>query len=926
MHTHKHQNSRRFLTRGLVAGLLLSQTALSAYAQATAAPDEKKKEDDVVVLDAYQVRAGFAGSLAAAAEMKQKQSVITEVIASEDIGKLPDISIADALTRLTGLTTQRSNGRSQAISIRGLTGDFSTGLLNGREQVSTGMNRAVEFDQYPADLLSEVVVYKTAAPSLVSQGLAGSIDLRTVRPLEKSGRVVAVNGYYEWNELGALTPSAKSTGNRFNLSYIDQLADGKVGIALGYSHSSKPFAGQQFQAWGYPTDSSGNFALGGMKPYVRNSVLDRDGFMGVFEYKPNDNIHSIVDIYYSKFEENQLLRGMEVPLAFWSSASLQPGYTVSDGLITNATLTNVQPILRNDTFVRKDKPLAIGWNLVMGKNSAWPVTFDASYSRVKREDFNLELWAGIGSLGTPFTTADTMTVKLTPGGIPVVTGMKNYTDASILRISDPQGWQSWKFPTTGAPGYYKGFQSKDEIGQFKLSTRHELSRFFKAVEIGANYTERYKRDGENPSGFPVLKTGAATAPMPAQVGITDFSYVGIGPIYAFDPLAAFNSGMFNLVPNDGTDFIARRFQVSEKITQLYTQFDIDSKAGNVPVTGNLGFRVIHTDQSSKGLSANGNTVNPVEDGTTYTQFSPSLNLNFEFNDRNVLRFSLARQIARPRMYDLRASRTWGYNPTLSGSTDLSQSPWSGGGGNAALKPWVADSVDLSYEHYFEKNRGYIAVAGFAKKLRNFIYEQSAVADFTGYPITSGTPPALLQGVVSQPMNGDGGNIKGLEVTVSLASELLHPSFKGFGVVLGGALTDSSIKPWGPTGGTAPIAGLSKKVANITVYYERHGFSARVSNRYRSENRQYITTFGPPNPSGDVSPNGGFSMAQPESVTDAQISYTFSKNSRLKNLSFFLQGYNLTNEPLVTYNNDDPRQVINYQKYGASYSFGAAYKF
>ena len=60
---------------------------------------------------------------------------------------------------------------------------------------------------------------------------------------------------------------------------------------------------------------------------------------------PTTNIHSIVDIYYSKFEENQNLRGMEVPLAFWSSAVLQPGYTTSGGLITNATLTNVQPIV-----------------------------------------------------------------------------------------------------------------------------------------------------------------------------------------------------------------------------------------------------------------------------------------------------------------------------------------------------------------------------------------------------------------------------------------------------------------------------------------------------------------------------------------------------------------------------------------------------
>lgn len=922
MHTTVHTRSaRQFLSRGLVAGLLLAQTAAPALAQTTTSNNAEK--DEPVVLETFTVTAGFAGSLAAAAEMKKNQKVITEIISAEDIGKLPDISIADALTRLTGVTTQRTNGRSQQISIRGLNGDFSTGLFNGREQATTNMNRAVEYDQYPADLLSQVVVAKTAEPSLVSQGLAGTVDLRTVRPLDKTGRVIAVSGYYEWNEQGELTPGAKSTGNRFNFSYIDQLADGKVGIALGYSTSTKPFSGQQFQAWGYPTDN-GNLVLGGMKPYVRNSVLERDSWLGVIEYKPNANIHSVLDIYYSDFSEDQLLRGMEVPL-YWSSAQLQAGYTTSDGLATNSTFANVQPIVRNDVFTRTDKPIAIGWNLVMGKESEWPVTFDVGFSRVKRDDFNLELWAGLSSLGTPFTTADTMNVTLTPGELPMVTTMKNYSDASILRISDPQGWQSWKFPATGAPGYYKGFQSEDALTQLKLSTRHELSRFFSAVEVGVSHTDRYKRDGENPSGFPVLKNGAATAAMPATVGITDFSYLGIGPIYAFDPLAYFNSGAFDLIGNDGTDFVARRFQVREEVSQLYTQLEIATKAGNVPVTGNVGFRVIHTDQTSNGLSAQGNTVNVVTAGDTYTQFSPSLNLNFEFTDHSVLRFSVARQIARPRMYDLRASRTWGFDTTKAGSTDINQSPWSGGGGNGALRPWVADSVDLSYEHYFKDSKGYFAIAGFAKKLRNFIYEQSAVADFSGYPVT-GSTPAILQGVVTQPMNGDGGNIRGLEFSLVLASELINESFKGFGVQFGGALTKSSIKPWGPTSGDAPIAGLSEKVAQITVYYERHGWSARVSNRYRSENRQYITNFGVPNPSGDVNPNGGFSMAQPESVVDAQVSYTFSKESRLKNLSIFLQGYNLTDEPLITYQNDDPRQVINYQQYGASYSLGAAYKF
>jgi len=917
------RNPRRHLIRGFAACLLLVQPVDSLFAQA--ASQATAPTEDVLVLESYEVRAGFAGSLADAALMKKKQTVISEVIAAEDIGKLPDISIADALTRLTGITTQRSDGRSQQISIRGLNGDFIPGLFNGREQVTTSMNRAIDFDQYPADLLNAVVVYKTAAPSLTSQGIGGTVDLRTVRPLEKGGRVEAINGYYEWNALGALTPGAKATGNRFNLSYIDQFANRTVGVAFGYSHSSKPFAGQQFQAWGYPTDSAGNFALGGMKPYVRNSILDRDSWLGVIEYKPNENIHSTLDIFYSDFSENKLLRGMEVPLSYWSSAVIQPGSTTSGGLVTRSTLTNVQPIVRNDTFSREDKPIAIGWNLVLGAESEWPVTFDASYSKVKRNELNLELWAGIGSLGTPFTTADTMTVTLAPGQIPTVTTTKDYSNGSILRIGDPQGWQSWKFPTTGSPGYLKGFQSKDELGQFKLSTSHELSGTFSAVEIGASYTDRYKRDGQDPSGFPVLANGAATAPMPPSVGITDFSYLGIGPIYAFDPWAYYNSGALRFVPNDGTDFVAQRFKVSEKVSQFYTQFEINTKAGNVPVTGNVGFRVLHTKQSSSGYSANGNTLTKVEDGDTYTQLAPSLNLNFDLTDQSVLRFSLARQIARPRMYDMRAARSFGYDTTKAGSTDINQSPWSGGGGNAALRPWVSDSVDLSFEHYFKENKGYVAVAGFYKKLRNFIYDQSAIADFTGYPI-QGTSPSLFQGAVTQPMNGDGGSIRGLEFSLVLASELFNENIKGFGVQFGAALTKSGIQPWGPTGGTAPIAGLSERVGQITFYYERFGWSARVSNRYRSANRQYITNFGAPNPSGDVNPNGGFSMAQPESVMDGQISYTFQKEGRLKNLSIFLQGYNLTNEPLVTFNNDDPRQVINYQKYGASYSFGAAYKF
>ena len=916
------------------AGLVLLAVALPWAAMAQdAAPATKTNPDkdataaeEVVRLETFTVSGGFSGSLAAAAEAKQASPTIVEVIMSEDIGKLPDVSIADSLTRLTGLTTQRVNGRSQGISIRGLTGDFSTGLLNGREQVSTSLNRTVEFDQYPAELQSSVVVYKTGSANLIGQGLAGTIDLQTVRPLEKSGRTIAVNGYYKWTELGLLTPGVKKDGNSAAISYIDQFSDGKVGIALGFAHTSTPFEGQQFQAWGYPTDSAGNFALGGTKSYVRSSQLDRDGFMGVFEFKPSNYIHTTVDIYTSSFEEKQLLRGLEIPMAYWSSAQIQPGYTVTNGLITQATLTNVQPVVRNDIFDGKDDLFAAGWNLKIGDGSAWTTVFDVGYSKVTRNNQNLETYSGLGFRQTPFGSADTMTVKLIPGQIPVIKSTVDYTNTSLFRLTDPQGWGPTTLPGGGMYGYLKYFQSKDELGQVKLSTEHEMKRFFfSKVEFGVSYSDRYKRDGEKPTGWMDSPTGQVTLPLPATIGTTDMSFLGLGGVYAYDPIAAYSSGTIGFFPNNDLQVIARHYDIREKLTRGYVQFNIDHKLGGVPVTGNIGGQVINVDQSSRGYSTNGTTLTPVSDGAKYTDFAPSMNLNFKVATQTYVRFSLARQIARPRMYDMKAGRSFGYDPTLASSTDLSHSPWSSGeSGNPRLKPWKSDSIDLAFDKYFKDSKGYVSLAAFHKKLLSYIYTQSVLQDFTGYP-TNGTTPALSQGTASAPANGSGGSIKGLEFTLSLPSELISSSVKGFGIVLNGAYTDSTIRPWGPTGGTAPISGLSRKVANVTLYYERAGFSVRVSERYRSEYRAYITTFGPPNPSGDANPNGGYSLAQAEKVVDAQISYSLQSGS-LRGLTFYLQAYNLNDEPLVTYNNGDPRQVQNYQKYGASYSAGASYKF
>jgi iron complex outermembrane recepter protein len=931
MHTAQSTSShaRRHLQRGLAAGLILSQ-ALTGFAQTAPTPsdEEKKEEEKVFILDAFNVTAGFSGSLAAAAEIKQKQTLITEVIAAEDIGKLPDISIAESLTRLPGLTSQRTNGRAQAIVIRGLNANFGMTLLNGREQVSTGAGRGVEFDQYPAELLSGAVVYKSTNTALVSQGISGTVDLQTVRPLSQGRRVIAGNFFYEWNEMKSANAGADNTGERYTFTYIDQFMDGKLGLAFGYAGSSRPGQGEQWNAWGYPNVDSGTassqpLVLGGAKPFVRTSDLARDGYMGVIEYKPSDWLHSTIDLYYSDFNESQLLRGIEIPL-WWSSAQLQPGFTVSNGLITRGTFRNVYGVVRNDIVTRDAEVTAGGWLLEFGQADGWKVKADLSYSKIERRDLVLETYSGFAS--NQVGLADTMTYTL--GGSQGATFQTalDYTNAGgQMRLTSPQGWASGDVPG-GQVGFVKGPFTRDLLAVSKLSADRDLSGFFSRFEAGASYSKRAKYEFEaGPGGregfFLALKNGATQAPLPASVGITDLSFLGIRGMYSYDPLALYNSGFYNLIPNNNPSYVANNWDVEEKVYLGYAMLEIDSKWGSIPVTGSIGTQIVQTDQTSKGLAANGSVITPVSDTHSYTDFVPALNLNFEVGERTMLRMSASRQLARQPMVDMRAGSTFGYNPALATSTNPLNSPWSGGGGNPKLEPWRSNSFDVSWERYFKDNMGYFAVAAFWKNLVSYTYNQTSVVSYAGYPtgLPAGAPgsnPVLNVGTRSIPQNGQGGNMRGLEFSLSLPGEKFADALKGFGFIGSTSFFKSTIRP--DLGNPATeIPGLSDRVMSGTVYYERGGFGARLSARYRSDYRGDIATFGP---RGEV-----FRNLQEETVVDAQVSYTF-KEGPMKNLGIILQGYNLTDEPLFASQGFDTRLVQDYQRYGASYSIGVTYKY
>ena len=147
-------------TVALVSG---SQTV---YAQQQ---DASAQVEEVVVT-------GFRASLANSISAKRESASVIDSVYAEDIGKLPDTSIAESLARLPGLAGERRDGRTSGIAIRGFNENYVATTLNGREILGIGDSRGVEFDLYPSEMLSGVDVYKTPNATQVNQGLGGIVN------------------------------------------------------------------------------------------------------------------------------------------------------------------------------------------------------------------------------------------------------------------------------------------------------------------------------------------------------------------------------------------------------------------------------------------------------------------------------------------------------------------------------------------------------------------------------------------------------------------------------------------------------------------------------------------------------------------------------------------------------------------------------
>ncbi|BFM12301.1 TonB-dependent receptor [Simiduia litorea] len=360
--------------------------------------------------------------------------------------------------------------------------------------------------------------------------------------------------------------------------------------------------------------------------------------------------------------------------------------------------------------------------------------------------------------------------------------------------------------------------------------------------------------------------------------VTDFGPVnGIPGVWAVNPSdyddpEAFHKRVFGSVQRMNIPGTSYNVDLDE--TSFYVQGNFETGI----MSGNLGVRVVQTDltvkQNEMGATAipYGNTNPDVGDKVTkrsYTDVLPSLNLAFDVMEDVKIRAAYTENMT---PLDLAA---WGDGRSIQTSLDSSTGKFEvnavADGGNPGLDPWRSQNYDLSAEWY-AGDASMVAASIFLIEVDSFISSGSEAEDFT---LTNGSIRTIQ---VSKPVQGDGGEIKGLELGGKLAfSDFTDGFFSGFGLDANYTYAPSEQDAKDAEGDNLPFPQNSETQYNLVGWYEAHGFQARIAYNFRSDRLD--------------STQGGFGVYQKEvGFVDVSASYDINDN-----FTVYVNGSNITGE-------------------------------
>ncbi len=882
--------SKSFRFRAALLGsvALVAIVALPAAAQ-TAAPADT---DTVVVT-------GMRKSMRDALATKRAEPGVVEVVSSKDIGVLPDVTIAETLARLPGLNTTRDRGNDSQAAIRGLGPRMVLGLINGREMASSEPDRNVRWEIFPSEVVSGVEVYKSSEARLISGGISGTVDIQTIRPLDYRGPALTVRAGVVSYDGGTSLPNYDTLGYRASGAYVTKLTP-TLGLVIAASYQKQKNGYENFGGGGWNTPPN----TGPVSPAVGAPPIDtpwgasfeekaidttRSSISSTLQWKPSDAFEGRFDILESDINiSEQDNGGWYTDWGNWggyeTGTLANPGFTnnvIQNGALVKTDMTfnsTYHPYVAQ--YKQEMKLFATGvngkWNF-----DDWTIVADLAYSQAERYGIwqAAEMYADVGHASYDYR-----------GSSPSVTVQHSAWDqvqAGNLYASGGQADVS---------------HLKDQMSTANVDfTRHLGGTFWTSLKFGARLSDRSKFDDEpgTVATASPLSQFDSTHPISAAQATALFSPW----TYKNFTVPTFISGDFSTVATAlygaaglaalNPDYKHQPFvsKVAEKVDEAYVEGNYASTFMGTPVDGNVGVRVVSVDSASTGPS-NSAIVTVAQ---KYTKVLPSALARFSLNDNTYLKVGVSQALSRPPLNDLRVDRTY----------NVSTVPYSGGGGNPLLKPYMADQLDISFENYFRKD-GLFAVSFFAKNISNYIgFDTRNIA-----PVGVTIPGPQTTIPFSSPFNAaKHGTLSGLEFTYQTPFYFI-PGFEKFGVYSNLALTASNIHETGPAGNPFPMNGVAKTTAILDLWYADDKFESRLGFKYHTPFTILYTWS-----------SGALSAVRSELTMDYSASYKINNSMTVR-----FQAANLLDTPLRTYINNNPSEIERTDYYGRRFLLDLTVKY
>ena len=906
--------------------IALQAVAMPVFAQSTAATEGS--EDAATAADATQLETvsvvGYRASVERALDIKRGEAGVVDAIVAEDIGKFPDLNLAESLQRIPGVVITRDAGEGRAISVRGLGPDFTRVRINGMEALTTvgasdqsgGSNRGrgFDFNVFASDLFSQLIVRKTASADVEEGSLGATVDLRTARPFDYDGLTVVASGQASYSDM------AGKADPRVAGLLSNTWADGRFGalVSVAYTERQTLEEGSGSGRW---ANGPSNGGFNPASPYTpalstdtfhprfpRYTLMEHDqkrtGVTASLQFRPTDRMEFSLDGLYSKIDAIRDEKYIEA-ISFSRSGTGKPQTIVRDGAIdSNGALVYG---LFDDVDIRSESRHD-EWNTVFKQ-----LTLDGKFELT--EDLTISGKVGTSSSKheNPIQTTIIMD-KANVDGYSYDYRGDYYRPVLNYGIdpTDPAGWTLAEIRIR--PQYVENeFDTAQLDFNWYISPGFRLKGGVQAKDYTFS-TRELRRSTEALTGVPTFANGGYIVPTdltaPASLSGINGS-PGTWVIPSYDRIADY----YDIYSGTGPFALSERAlnsrSVEEEDRGVYLQGEFSTDLGAIPFSGNFGVRYVRTKQTSTGTAtASGSPVASTV-SREYSDTLPSMNLVAEVTPDFLVRLGAAKVMSRPGLGFL----TPGVTVNVSGGARTVS------GGNPALDPIRANTVDLGFEWYFDEG-AMLGLGLFWKDIETFVQTTREVRSYA----SSGLPASLLEGtgatvnddfVFSVPLNTPGGELKGFEANYTQPFTFLSGIWSNFGAQLNYTYVDSQIQYVLPSGASSletDLVGLSKHAWNATLYYEGTAFSGRISATNRDD---YLLQV----PGTEQGFNEDVHGQDGTTTIDASLRYRISDQIELS-----LEGINLTNEPSASWVGANSRLPLDYSETGRQYLLGLRYKF